>query len=94
MQAITNVLDSPGGIRRYADPPQPRVIIAEANANGIGVMGIRAVQAGALTAGFDRDVKASHPEAADYERAAPFRALCAELDVDPRARSRTVTRST
>jgi aryl-alcohol dehydrogenase-like predicted oxidoreductase len=28
-------------------------------------------------------VKQSHPDAADYERAAPFRALCAELGVDP-----------
>ena len=46
-------------------------------------MGIRAVQAGALTAAFDRTVKASHPEAADYRRAEPFRALCAELGTDP-----------
>ena len=83
VQAITNVLDSPGGIRRYADAPRPREIIAAANANGVGVMGIRAVQAGALTAEFDRPVKDSHPEAADYRRAAPFRALCAELGVDP-----------
>jgi aryl-alcohol dehydrogenase-like predicted oxidoreductase len=83
VQAITNVLDSAGGIRRYAEPARPREIIAVANAQGIGVMGIRAVQAGALTAAFDRPVKASHPEAADYERAAPFRALCAELGADP-----------
>ena len=83
VQVITNLLDSPGGIRRYADAPRPRAILAEANANGVGVMGIRAVQAGALTARFDRVVKASHPDAADYERAAPFRALCAELGSDP-----------
>ena len=83
VQAITNLLDSPGGIRRYADAPRPRAVIAEANANGVGVMGIRAVQAGALTAEFDRVVKASHPDAVDYQRAAPFRALCAELGVDP-----------
>ncbi len=83
VQVITNLLDSPGGIRRYADAPRPRAILAEANANGVGVMGIRAVQAGALTAQFDRAVKASHPDAADYERAAPFRALCAELGSDP-----------
>jgi aryl-alcohol dehydrogenase-like predicted oxidoreductase len=83
VQAIANVLDSPGGIRRFAEAPRPREIIATAQANGVGVMGIRAVQAGALTAQFDRAVKASHPEAADYERAAPFRGLCAELGVDP-----------
>lgn len=83
VQAITNLLDSPGGIRRYADAPRPRAIIAAARANNVGVMGIRAVQAGALTAQFDRVVKDSHPEAADFRRAAPYRALCAELGVDP-----------
>ena len=83
VQAISNLLDSPGGIRRFAEAPRPRAIIAAAKANGVGVMGIRAVQAGALTAKFDRAVKASHPEAVDYERAAPFRALCAELGADP-----------
>jgi aryl-alcohol dehydrogenase-like predicted oxidoreductase len=83
VQALANLLDSAGGIRRYAEPARPREIIATAKANGVGVMGIRAVQAGALTAQFDRFVKASHPDAVDYERAAPYRALCAELGVDP-----------
>ena len=83
VQAITNLLDSPGGIRRYAEPARPRDVIAAANENGVGVMGIRAVQAGALTAEFDRAVKPTHPDGRDYERAAPFRALCAELGVDP-----------
>jgi aryl-alcohol dehydrogenase-like predicted oxidoreductase len=83
VQAIANLLDSPGGIRRFSEAPRPREIIAAAQAHGVGVMGIRAVQAGALAAKFDREMKASHPEAADYERAAPFRALCAELGVDP-----------
>jgi aryl-alcohol dehydrogenase-like predicted oxidoreductase len=41
------------------------------------------VQAGALTAGIDRTLKDSHPEARDYHRAAPFRALCDELGEDP-----------
>jgi aryl-alcohol dehydrogenase-like predicted oxidoreductase len=83
VQAITNLLDSPGGIRRYSEAPRPRAIIAAANAHDVGVMGIRAVQAGALTAQFDRVVKASHPDAVDYRRAAPFRALCIELGMDP-----------
>jgi aryl-alcohol dehydrogenase-like predicted oxidoreductase len=83
VQAIANLLDSPGGIRRFSESPRPREIIAAAQAHSVGVMGIRAVQAGALTARFDREVKASHPDAADYERAAPFRALCTELGVDP-----------
>ncbi len=83
VQAITNLLDSPGGIRRYAEPARPRDVIGAANENRVGVMGIRAVQAGALTAEFDRKVKPSHPDGMDYQRAAPFRALCAELGVDP-----------
>jgi aryl-alcohol dehydrogenase-like predicted oxidoreductase len=83
VQAIANLLDSPGGIRRYSEAPRPRDVIAAAKTHDVGVMGIRAVQAGALTAKFDRVVKASHPDAADYDRAAPFRALCVELGVDP-----------
>jgi aryl-alcohol dehydrogenase-like predicted oxidoreductase len=83
VQAITNLLDSPGGIRRFAEPARPRDIIAAATAHGVGVMGIRAVQAGALTAEFDREVSSSHPDGRDYLKAAPYRELCGELDVDP-----------
>jgi len=83
VQAIANLLDSAGGIRRFAEHARPRDVIATATANGVGVMGIRAVQAGALTSEFDRTVRPSHPDGADYERAAPFRALCAELGVAP-----------
>jgi len=83
VQALTNLLDSAGGMRNFAEPTEPRAIIAEAAKAGIGVMGIRAVQAGALTAQIDRELKPSHPEAVDYVRAAPFRFLCAELDEDP-----------
>jgi aryl-alcohol dehydrogenase-like predicted oxidoreductase len=83
VQAISNLLDSPGGIRRYSEAARPREVIASAKAQGVGVMGIRAVQAGALTAQFDRVVKASHPDAVDYRRAGQFRALCAELGTDP-----------
>lgn len=83
VQAVANLLDSPGGMRNYGEAPRPRAIIAAATAAGVGVMGIRAVQAGALTAAIDRQMKASHPESIDYRRAAPFRALCEVIDVDP-----------
>lgn len=85
VQAIANLLDSPGALNRFGGPARPREIIAAAKAAGAGVMGIRAVQAGALTAGFDRAISANHPERADYERAAPFRALCASWGEDPAA---------
>jgi len=83
VQALANLLDSAGGIRNFAEPARPREIMAAAKARGVGVLGIRAVQAGALTAALDRTVKDSHPESADFRRAAPFRALCSELGVDP-----------
>jgi aryl-alcohol dehydrogenase-like predicted oxidoreductase len=83
VQAVANLLDSAGGMRSFAEAPCPREIIAAAKARGIGVLGIRAVQAGALTAAIDRALKDSHPEAADWRRAEPFRALCIELGVDP-----------
>ena len=83
VQAVANLLDSAGGMRSFAEPAEPREIIAAAKAAGAGVMGIRAVQAGALTARIDRDLPADHPETLDYVRAAPFRALCAELGEDP-----------
>src|SRR6185437_7945310 len=52
-------------------------------ARGIGVMGIRAVQAGALTAGVDRPLSANNPDNKDFDRAAPFRALSASWGEDP-----------
>jgi aryl-alcohol dehydrogenase-like predicted oxidoreductase len=83
VQVVANLLDSPGGMRSYAEPAIPRAIIAEAKAAGCGVMGIRAVQAGALTAAIDRPLKADDPEMLDYARAAPFRALCRRWGEDP-----------
>ncbi|MDR3512380.1 MAG: aldo/keto reductase [Caulobacteraceae bacterium] len=82
-QAVTNLLDSAGDMRAYAEPPVPREIIAAAVTQGVGVMGIRAVQAGALTARLDRPLHPKSAELADYARAAPYRALCADLGEDP-----------
>ena len=50
VQAVANLMDSAGGMRRYAEPARPREIIAAARKNDVGVLGIRAVQAGALCA--------------------------------------------
>ena len=83
VQCIANLLDSPGGLKFYDEPARPRDIMAAAKARGIGVMGIRAVQAGALTAAIDRDLPADHPEVRDYARAAGFRVLCAEIGENP-----------
>jgi aryl-alcohol dehydrogenase-like predicted oxidoreductase len=83
VQCIANLLDSPGGLKFYDGPAKPRAIMSAARENGVGVMGIRAVQAGALTAAIDRDLPADHPEVRDYGRAARFRVLCAEIGEDP-----------
>jgi aryl-alcohol dehydrogenase-like predicted oxidoreductase len=83
VQCIANLLDSPGGLKFFDGPAKPRTVIAAARANGIGVMGIRAVQAGALTAAIDRPLPAGHAETRDYGIAAPFRQICAELGANP-----------
>ncbi|WP_428488432.1 aldo/keto reductase [Rhodopila sp.] len=83
VQCIANLLDSPGGLKFFEGPAKPRAVMAAARANGVGVMGIRAVQAGALTAAIDRDLPADHPEVRDYARASGFRALCVEMGQDP-----------
>ena len=79
VQCIANLLDSPGGMKRFDEDPRPRAVIAAAKQHEVGVMGIRAVQAGALTGALDRDLPADHPEAVDFARAAPFRRLAAEM---------------
>lgn len=82
IQSVTNLLDSPGGLTTTR-PGRPRDIIAAAKANSVGVMGIRAVQAGALTSSFDRPVEPGNLDHPDYIKAAPFRALCAKWGTDP-----------
>ena len=83
VQAVTNLLDSAGSLRRYADPARPRDIIKTAVEQGVSVLGIRAVQAGALTAQVDRELSPNNPDNKDFQRAAPFRALCKEIGQDP-----------
>lgn len=83
VQCIANLLDSPGGLKFFDGPAKPRAVIAAARAAGVGIMGIRAVQAGALTDAIDRELPADHAEVRDYARAAPFRAICAEIAANP-----------
>lgn len=81
VQAVTNLMDSAGNMKRYEEPPEPRNIVRTAVNNGVGVLGIRAVQAGALTGALDRE--AAPEEKSDFKRAAPYRTLAAELGEDP-----------
>ena len=64
VQCIANLLDLPGGPKFFDGPAKPRAVMAAARANGVGVMGIRAVQAGALTSALDRPLPDDHPRCA------------------------------
>jgi aryl-alcohol dehydrogenase-like predicted oxidoreductase len=79
-QCITNPLDSAGEMKWSDEPGQPRSIIAAAKEVGTGVMGIRAVQAGALTDRIDRKLPKDNPVMKDFETAAPFRAIAHDLE--------------
>lgn len=74
VQCVANCLDSAGDMRRFPEPAEPRMLIDAAARSGVGVMGIRAVQAGALTDGFDRELSQGQ-DLADFHRAAGFRDL-------------------
>lgn len=78
-QMVANVLDTPGDMVWTNNEVTPRELISRAKQAGAGVMGIRAVQAGALTDSLDRELAPDSPARIDFERAAPFRALAAEL---------------
>ncbi len=83
VQVVTNLLDSPGAMQRYDEPPRPRAIALTAHRCGVGVMGIRAVQAGALTSALDRELPDDSPDLADFHRAESFRALAREIGESP-----------
>lgn len=79
VQCIVNMLESPGALD-FADPqqwpPKTRQVVSDA---GIGVLGIRLVQAGALTDAMDRAPRETDGrDFEDYERAAGLRELAAE----------------
>ena len=85
VQCIANLLDSPGAMKFFDGPAKPRAVMMAARANGVGVMGIRAVQAGALTSAIDRPLATDHPEMRDFVRAAGFRRLAEEFGATPAA---------
>ena len=83
IQVITNLLDSPGSLKRYKEPAIPRKLIGAAKIAGMGIMGIRAVQAGALTAKIDRDLAEDHPDLIDFQRATVFREIADRIGESP-----------
>ncbi len=83
VQAVSNLMDSAGDMRMFEEPAEPCNIIRTAKANGVGVMGIRAVATGALTRALDRPLPTDDATFQDFEKAALYRALCKELGEDP-----------
>ncbi|MFT4518709.1 MAG: aryl-alcohol dehydrogenase-like predicted oxidoreductase [Halioglobus sp.] len=83
VQCVTNLLDSPGSMAIAGEKPNPRAVIQQAKDRSIGVMGIRAVAAGALTSAIDRSVAANSREQIDFDRAATFRSIAAEMEISP-----------
>lgn len=85
VQCVTNLLGSVGSIYVHDEPLEPRSVIAAAADRGCGVLGIRAVQAGALTEALDRDLPPDDLDRQDYDRAAPFREVAREVGESPAA---------
>jgi aryl-alcohol dehydrogenase-like predicted oxidoreductase len=83
IQVITNLLDSPGNLKRYSEPAIPRKLIGAAKLATMGTMGIRAVQAGALTSKIDRDLAEDHPDLVDFQRATIFRQIAERVGDSP-----------
>jgi len=77
VQSVTNLLDSPGSLWNFGEAEQPDNSGTRRRASeaGIGVMGIRAVQAGALTDALDRTLPPDDPDRHDFDRAGGLRAL-------------------
>jgi aryl-alcohol dehydrogenase-like predicted oxidoreductase len=82
VECATNLLGSAGAIDEPDVSPRHREIVAAAARRGVGILGVRTLQAGALTTRAP-EVPSGHPDLRDFTRAAPFRALAAELDEDP-----------
>jgi len=78
VQCLANPIDSAGEINFFGTPTRAREVITAANAHGIGVMGIRAVQGGAFTDALDRDLPKEHGVRIDFNKAGNFRALAAK----------------
>jgi aryl-alcohol dehydrogenase-like predicted oxidoreductase len=83
VQCIANAYNASGTDTLSEEPLRPREIIEVARQRGCGVMGIRAVQAGALTDALDRELSPDDATARAYRNAAPFRALARELGEPP-----------
>ena len=86
IQCVVNPLNSAGAIGYVDKDFNPQKILTESQKAGVPILGIRAVQAGALTLEMDRK---PHPSGfdtkdfEDYDKAEPFRNLASEWKMNP-----------
>jgi aryl-alcohol dehydrogenase-like predicted oxidoreductase len=86
IQCVVNPLNSAGAIGYVDQDFDPQKILTESQKVGVPILGIRAVQAGALTLEMDRE---PHPSGfdikdfEDYDKAKPFRKLASEWKMNP-----------
>ena len=86
IQCIVNPLNSAGAIGYVDQDFDPQKILTESQEAGVPILGIRAVQAGALTLEMDRE---PHPSGfdikdfEDYDKAEPFRQLASKWKMNP-----------
>jgi aryl-alcohol dehydrogenase-like predicted oxidoreductase len=86
IQCVVNPLNSAGAIGYVDQDFDPQKILTESQKVGVPILGIRAVQAGALTLEMDRE---PHPSGfdikdfEDYDKAEPFRKLASEWKMNP-----------
>ena len=86
IQCVVNPLNSAGAIGYVDQDFDPQKILTESQKVGVPILGIRAVQAGALTLKMDRE---PHPSGfdvrdfEDYDKAEPFRKLASEWKMNP-----------
>ena len=86
IQCVVNPLNSAGAIGYVDQDFDPQKILTESQKVGVPILGIRAVQAGALTLEMDRE---PHPSGfdikdfEDYDKAEPFRKLASEWNINP-----------
>ena len=86
IQCVVNPLNSAGAIGYVDKAYDPNSILKAAQESDIPILGIRAVQAGALTSQMDREPHKSGRDAKDFEdyvRAEPFREFAKEYGDTP-----------
>ena len=83
VQCVINPLNSAGGMARFFPGFNPNQVLKNCLEHNISVLGIRALQAGALTSGFDRDLPQDDPDQNDFDRAKSFRRLAKDLGESP-----------